>query len=273
MLSMASTTFDRYLKLLGVEPEPPSLDHLARLVTAQIIRVPFENLSKLLQKRRTSTQTVPTFAEYLNGVEHLGFGGTCYVNNPYFNLLLRHVGYDTDLYGADMSNPDVHIVSIVRLEGREYLVDVGYGAPFYEPIPSDLTHAVEISWGNQRYVLHPRDPNGRSRLDHYHEGQLIHGYTVNPIPRTAGHFAKVIRGSYDSSANFMNALVIERFYSDRSVRIHNLKRSETNQSGSSTRQLISRDELVRTVHEDTGIPLDLVHEAVDDLKLEGDIYS
>ena len=41
------------------------------------------------------------------------------------------------------------------------------------------------------------------------DGELIHGYTVNPVPRDLDHFETVIRDSYRSSATFMNVLIIE----------------------------------------------------------------
>jgi arylamine N-acetyltransferase len=39
------------LSTLEVEPAPPSLGHLRRLVRAQLIRVPFENITKLHLKK------------------------------------------------------------------------------------------------------------------------------------------------------------------------------------------------------------------------------
>lgn len=270
---MNANIFDRYLAILGVEAEPPSLDALGRLVRAQLTRVPFENVSKLLQKQRGGVRGAPSLEEYLDGIERHRFGGTCYVNNPYFNQLLKHLGYEVDLCGADMNDPDVHIVSIVRLDGREFLVDVGYGAPFFEPIERELAHPQEIPWGQSRFVLQPRNERGWSRLDHFRSERLIHGYTVNPTPREIGHFEEIIRGSYDDSQTFMNALVIERFFEGRSVRIHNLKRIESNRDGSKPEQTLEREELAHVIHRDTGMPVELVDEALKGVDLEGDIYT
>jgi arylamine N-acetyltransferase len=63
-----------------------------------------------------------------------------------------------------MSAPDVHMVNIVTLDGRPYLADVGYAAPFLAPLPLDLAQDQEIAWGRERYVLKPRDAAGRSLL-------------------------------------------------------------------------------------------------------------
>ncbi len=188
--------FERYLSILGIEPEEPSHDHLRRLVRAQLVRVPFENISKLYLKKTRDASFIPSLEEYLDGIERFNFGGTCYANNPYFAKLLHHCGYDVDLCSADMTKPDVHVVSMVHLEGREYLVDVGYGAPFYAPIPLDLIREQEIPWGENRYVLHPRDEQGRSRMDQYRDGELVHSYLAKPEPREIGDFAEMFTALY-----------------------------------------------------------------------------
>ena len=268
-----SDTFERYLSLLEVESVSPSLDHLKRLVRAQITRVPFENISKLYFKKTQGAAFIPTLEEHLDGIKRYNFGGTCYANNPYFSELLRHLGYDVTICGADMTRPDVHVVSVVRLEGREYLVDVGYGAPFFEPIARDLDQELEIVFGKNRYVLHPQDGQGRSRMDHFRDGELIHGYVVTPTPRGVDHFAEVIRHSYSNEATFMNVVVVERFFPERSVRFHNLTLTESTPNGATTTQLANKEELIQAIERHCGFPGEIIREAIDDIALKADIYN
>jgi arylamine N-acetyltransferase len=265
--------FERYLSILGVEREAPSIDHLRRLVRAQLVRVPFENISKVYLKKTRGASSIPNLEEHLDGIEGFGFGGTCYANNPHFASLLRHCGYDVDLCGADMTRPDVHVASIARLEGREYLVDVGYGAPFYEPMLRDLERKHEIVFGNNRYVLHSQDAQGRSRMDQVRDGDLVHSYIAKPEPREIGHFAEVIRDSYSDAATFMNVVVVERFFPDRSVRIHNFTVTESTPGRATTTQLGGRKELVEAIVHHCGFPADIVREAIADIALEADIYN
>jgi arylamine N-acetyltransferase len=265
--------FKRYLSVLGVKAGPIGIDHLARLVEAQITRVPFENLSKLWLKKTRGATSIPSLEEHLDGIERRSFGGTCYANNPYFARLLHYLGYEVTVCGADMSKPDVHVVSVVRLDGREYLVDVGYGAPFFRPMPRDLDRDYEIVWGRNRFVLHSQDPPGRSRMDHFLDGDLIHGYMVNPAPREIGHFDPIIRESYSDEATFMNVLVVERFFFERSVRFHNLTLTQSTRSTSHTTRLTSREELVEAVEHHCEIEAVIVREAIADIPLKADIYS
>ncbi len=271
---MAETkNFERYLSILGIEAAPPSLEHLSALVRAQLTRVPFENISKLYLRKTQDASYIPSLEQHLDGIERFSFGGTCYANNPYFYDLLRHLGYDIKLCGADMSKPDVHVVSIVRLAGREYLVDVGYGAPFFEPMARDLDSGHEIVFGRNRYALHPQDGRRRSRMDHFRDGRLIHGYVVKPAPCQIEHFNDVIRDSYNDAATFMNVVVIERFFPDRSLRIHNFTLTESTSDGAITTRLADRQELIDAVERHVGIPADIVREAVEGIALEADIYS
>jgi N-hydroxyarylamine O-acetyltransferase len=265
--------FDRYLSILGVELEPPGIEHLSRLVQAQMTRVPFENISKLWLKKTRGATSNPSLEEHLEGIERHNFGGTCYANNPFFALLLQHLGYDVTICGADMSKPDVHVVSIVRLDGREYLVDVGYGAPFYDPMPRDLDGDQEIIFGKNVFLLRSQDSMGRSRVDQIRDGELIHGYLVNPEPREIDHFSRVIRESYNDEATFLNVLVVERFFVGRSVRFHNLTLTQSTPDTSQTTRLADREELVAAVEHYCRINADIVREAISNFPLTADIYS
>lgn len=265
--------FGRYLSILGVEAAPPSPEHLRRLVSAQLVRVPFENISKLFLTKTRGAVFAPSLEEHLDGIEHHRFGGTCYANNPHFFSLLRHLGYEVRLCGADMTNPDAHIVSMVELAGREYLVDVGYAAPFFEPLPRDLETPHEVRFGASRYVLEPQDDRGRSRLRLYRGGREIHGYLAKPEPREIGQFAGGIRDSYRSTATFMNTLVIERFFPGRSLRIHNLTLTESTPDSARTTRIADREELATVVEQTCGIPTSIVRQAIDGVDLEGDIYT
>ena len=265
--------FERYLSILGVVPEAPSIDHLGRLVRAQLVRVPFENISKLYLKKTQNASYIPSLEEHLDGIERFQFGGTCYANNPHFAQLLRYLGYDVKICGADMSKPDVHVVSIVRLDGREYLIDVGYGAPFDTPMPRDLDNDLEIAFGRSLFVLRSQDRSGRSRLDMFRDKKLIHGYLAKPESRKIEDFAEVIRESYSTRATFMNVLVVERFFEGRSVRFHNLTLSESTPETTKTTQLADRRELVEAVERHCEIDADIVREAIADIPLQGDIYD
>ena len=261
----ASTLYDRYLEILHLGRQKPSYKFLASLVKAHLIRVPFENISKLYYRKKFNLRSLPGLDKYLEGIEKYNFGGTCYSNNYYIYLLLRHLGFNIKLCGADMTNPDVHLVSIVTLDDREYIVDVGYAAPFAEPLPRDLQIDYEISLGNTRYVLKPQDRQGRSKMELYRDDNYKHGYIVKPNARAIEEFADVIAHSYSSQATFMNALLLVRFYPHRSVIIHNLTLIKSDGTNQEKLQLPDRKALINKIEEYFEMPRVITREAIADL--------
>lgn len=272
-LVISAVDCERYLRLLGVHRREPSLDALVELTTAHLTRVPFENVSKLYHNRRSGLRGIPDLALYLDGIEHFHLGGTCYSNNYYFNRLLQALGYEVALCGADMAQPDVHVASLILLGGREYLVDAGYGAPFFEPLPRDLNHDYEIVLGNERYVLKPQDARGQSRLELHRRGKPVHGYVMKPAPRQIDEFARVIEESFAPSATFMNALVIVRFFAGRSLVLHNLKVIESEGATSRARQIASLSDLPDTIESQFGIPGAITREALSGRSLSQDPWG
>lgn len=253
-LSYNRGLFDRFLRILGLGQEPPSIEALAELTRAYLIRIPFENISKLYYRNTLKSTDLPGLERFLDGVEQYHFGGTCYTNNYYLHLLLCHLGYEAKLCGADMSRPDVHLVNIVRVEGREFLVDGGYAAPFLKPMPLDLDREYAFELGDDRFVLSPRDSRGRSQLQLVRNGQSRHGYSVNPRPRRIEEFAEVIAHSYTDAATFMNALLLVRFFDNRALVIHNLEIRESEGSSVTVKPIKDREALPATIEEYFGIP-------------------
>ncbi len=263
----------RYLAALCIERRRPSTEALAELVAAHVTRVPFENVSKLYYRKRLGLAGLVPIELFLEGIERCHFGGTCYANNFHFYRLLASLGYEVKLCGADMSNPDVHIVTVVTVGGREFLVDSGYGAPFLAPLPRDLGTDYIVALGRDRYVLKPQDSEGRSRLELYRDGIGKHGYVVKPAPRKIEDFAGVIAHSFRPSATFLNSVLLARFYPGRSLVIHNLSVIDSRGSASTVRPLRDRGELVAAVEEHFGIPGDIVREVVADLPTLQDAWG
>ena len=263
--------FKKYLALLGIDALSPSLELLKKIVKAHLIKVPFENISKLYYKQR-GMNYISNFLQYLEGIEKNNFGGTCYSNNYYFYLLLRHLGFDIKLCGADMKNPDVHLISMVMMNGQEYIVDGGYAAPFLEPLPRNLREDYVITTGNEKYILKPKKDDGTSRLEQYYKGELKHWYTAKPNPRKIEEFRKVIKDSYADNAMFMNALLITRLFENGSVVLRNLNLIETIDGKSSTIKISFKD-IPGIAYKKFGMPADIVEKAISKIGELKDTWS
>jgi arylamine N-acetyltransferase len=271
--ALPADAVDRYLVALGVRRRPPGREALGELVAAHVTGVPFENVSKLYRLKRLGLAGLPSLDLFLDGIERYRLGGTCYANNCHLCSLLLSLGYEARLCGADMRRRDVHVVIIVTLDGRELLVDGGYGAPFLAPLARDVDVDQVVVWGNERYVLEPRDGAGCSRLELFRDGVRKHGYVVNPAPRVPGHFRDVIADSFLPDATFMNAVALYRFDRHGSLAIRNLQLIETTPDAWTVRALRDTGELAAVAEERFGVPASIVLEAVAGIPRLRDAWS
>lgn len=263
--------FKKYLALLEVDKSSHSFELLKKIVKAHLIKVPFENISKLYYKQQ-GMNYLPNFSQYLDDIENYNFGGTCYANNYYFYLLLEHLGYDIKLCGADMRNPDVHLISIVTIDESEFIVDGGYAAPFLKPLPRDLKIDHVITYGKEKYILKPKNDDGTSRLEQYYLGELKHWYTAKPAQRRIEDFRNVIECSYADEATFMNALLITRFSENGSLVLRNLHLTEIDGANISSQKL-QLDDVPQTIEKKFGMPAVIVKQAISRLKELKDVWG
>jgi arylamine N-acetyltransferase len=149
----------RYLRLLGLEPEPPGLEALRRLVRAQGETGVFENVTAILRRARTGpTGPVPAvdLDALLRAREEGRGGGVCFELAPLFRELLVGLGYRAQPVLAQISFPGSHHATVVDLDGQRYLIDVGSGAPLWRPFP--LAESVEVRHAGLGYRLRPAGP-------------------------------------------------------------------------------------------------------------------
>jgi hypothetical protein len=117
-------------------------------------------------------------------------------------------------------------------------------------------------------VLRPRDERGRSGLDHYREGDLIHGYVAKPTARDPSYFDEIIRASYADTAMFMNALRLIRFLDGRSVSITNESFIERTVDEIRIARLPSMSAVVEAVEREFGMPGEIARQATEGMELE-----
>ena len=261
-----NSLYEKYLEILKISKRNPSIGALTQIVKAHLTTIPFENISKIYYKSIYGLTTIPDFDLYIEGISKHNFGGTCYSNNYYLNQLLNFLGYDVRLCGADMTNPDVHIVNIVSIDNGDYLVDVGYAAPFLKPIPLDLKEEYKIAWGSDEYIILPKTEIGYSELKMFRNGKIMHGYIAKPYPRSISEFKNVIKESFRESASFLNAILLVRFKPKSSIMIHNFSSVEANNLISKNIKLKSKEELIDNIYMHFAIPKDIVKESLNHIR-------
>jgi N-hydroxyarylamine O-acetyltransferase len=122
---------DAWLSRLGLTADlPMTLAGLTTIIHAHLDRIPFENLTVFCGG-------VPEIGinALATKILHAKRGGYCVELNPLLCAGLRSLGFDARLCMArvlwqrDVPGPRSHCLCIIRLDGADYLVDVGFGGP------------------------------------------------------------------------------------------------------------------------------------------------
>lgn len=145
-----------YLQRLGYDgPREPTLETLRALHPRHLESVPFENLDVHAQR-----PIVLDEAAIFDKVVRRRRGGFCYELNGVFAALLRALGFQVTYLSGRVSSDGVrdtgpefdHLILEVSLDGP-WLVDVGFGEGFAEPLP--LAPGEYVVDG-QRFLLERR---------------------------------------------------------------------------------------------------------------------
>ncbi len=273
MYEVKEEHYKRYLRLLGIEKEKPDYKYLQKIIHAHLSKIPFENISKLYYKKRYGYKELIDFQLYLDGIEKFGFGGTCYSINSYLNLLLQWLGFEVKLCGADMKKPNVHVMNIVNIEKREFIVDLGYAAPFSVPLPLGLRNDYVLTMGIDKYILKTQSPNNSPGIELYRNGELRHGYQVNTRARMISDFKKVIEDSFNKDATFMNALLLTRYDGKKFIVVHNMTLLKSFGEITETYEIRSIEQLASIINNYFGIPKPMVIESIEGIQLQKNGWS
>lgn len=116
----------------------PTAATLRHLQLAHLLAVPFENLS-IHAKQPIVLEDEALFGKIVERKR----GGFCYECNGLFAALLRALGFDVAMLSAEVANAEGvfgpafdHMTLLVSLDER-WLVDVGFGDSFIEPLRVD----------------------------------------------------------------------------------------------------------------------------------------
>jgi len=176
-----------FLELLRVRRERPALPYLRRLQRRCLTTVPFENLD--IHWRVSMELDLARFWEKLVPRRR---GGFCYELNGLFAWALERLGFDVALLSGKVWRkptrswgPDFdHLALHVRVDGGDYLVDVGYGDSFRTPLPLPSGSRSDVSGS---YRLLP--DRGELQLEHATvPGHWRPLYRVALRPRTLADF-------------------------------------------------------------------------------------
>lgn len=258
--------FIHYLDHLGLQPEPPSLGFLSRLLYAHLHRVPFENISKLHYYRQLPELgwKVPPPEVWVENLRNHNFGGTCFTINSTLHKVLTLLGYDARLMRVSGGG---HMSLGVKLGGKLYLVDPGLGAPLFEPVDLSAPTRTE-RFGRGIHVLPMAGEPGAYHLDHYLEGERKLAWTFAAMPEPFDQFEPNIEYSYSPTGYFMVFMTCSLYQEEprRSLALRNNLFTVRQPDGSKqVTELQSIPEFEEVLHDEFRLPGLPVREALETL--------
>ncbi len=265
--------FRRYLGILGWVGDPG----LHELVGSHLIKVPYENVSLLLRSAQggTAASTLRPIDAFLEDIAEHDLGGANFSIPIHFAALLKFLDYDVELLGADIgSTQRAHAVCRVTFEDVQYLVDIGYAAPFYQPIPiSELP--LTIPHGDFQYQLerHASGP-GNVEVTTARGANKLQSYVARSPALGPEGFAAALQRAGDPNGRMLRSLRISRFFASRVLEIFDNNLVTTHHNITTVTPIRNIDELEVIVHEQLQLTRCPVRQAVDVLRSRGvDIFA
>ncbi|MEJ2886441.1 arylamine N-acetyltransferase family protein [Actinomycetospora aeridis] len=228
-------------------------DSLEALMARHLETVPFENLS--VHQRDHVPLEDPALVEKIVDRRR---GGFCYELNGAFAWLLGELGWEVTrcsarvATGDGFSFPGDHMALIVRRDGRQILVDVGFGR--FAVGPLDLDSGEEQP--DRAGVFTVRGaPDGE--LDVLWDGKAQ--YRLDPRERSLADFVPLAWWHRTSPTSpFGQGLLASRLTPTSRVTLSGSQFIETPDDGERTERELSVDEQLATYRETFGIALDAV---------------
>jgi N-hydroxyarylamine O-acetyltransferase len=194
---------EAYLRRLGLQaPIAADLDGVRRLQRAHLEAIPFENSSVL-----RGEPIVLEEPRLVRKVVDEGRGGFCFELNGAFAWLLGVLGFEVALlpgrfWGDTGLGPvNEHLALRVTLDGEAWLVDVGAGFSFREPLRLAVGPEQDDPGGRFRLVTPADDPASVDVEWRHRDGRWVPHYRFQDRPVGLDAFRAVcehLRTSPDS---------------------------------------------------------------------------
>ncbi len=247
MTTGSDKLYRKYLSTLGWVGDPG----LHELVRSHLMKVPFENVSKLLRVASNPDPEPFSMEEFVSGVKTQDLGGTCYALNRFLAELLQFLDYDVELRAAKIDGRDrAHVVLLVTFEDVKYLVDVGFGAPFYDLLPlAEVPH--KIAHGDTTYELrrHPLFAKQFEMTKTVKGSKKVTYSFVEGLAVEASAFDAEAKASFQPGAAFLDCLHITRFFDSRAYSLQNNRLVTTSHNVTTIQELGSVQEVEDVVRE------------------------
>jgi N-hydroxyarylamine O-acetyltransferase len=244
---------DAYLKRINYSGSlEPTAETLRALQVAHLLAVPFENLSI-----HAGEPIVLNEDALFGKIVENRRGGFCYEANGLFASLLRALGFEVAMLSAGVATrdggfgPDFDHMTLMVTLAERWLVDVGFGDSFLEPLLLDSrdeqvqgTRAFRIIEDNSHLILQRRDAGG----------DWVPQYRFTLQPHTFADYEQMCHFHQTSpESHFTKAPLCSLATADGRITLTGLRLITTSIQQRSEHPLADRDSFDHTLRDQFGI--------------------
>jgi N-hydroxyarylamine O-acetyltransferase len=195
------------IRLCREDVASPSAENLRKLMDAYAMSVPFENLDIYDYKRQIDFCLPHLFEKIVINRR----GGYCYEMNSFFMGILEALGYSCVaasariLAGRTVIGPVAHRTTIVTLEDKRYLCDVGFGGAGSPEGPVSFEDGVQEIAGRRFSILRQEDNafGDMALTQHTPEGDSVF-YMFYTRPHSPLEFIALNHAMYTNPASMFS---------------------------------------------------------------------
>lgn len=231
------------------------LHTLTRLQQQHLLNIPYENLDVQLG-RPLDRDINKTFEKIVIRQR----GGWCYEMNGLLGWALEEIGFDVTYLAGGVNRAirgdsaiGNHLVILVLLDGKQWIVDAGFGDGFFEPIPFETAHFSSRGFNMN---LEPIE-NGFWRFSNHPFGGAP-SFDFQPTPASTQQLDDACQWlQVDPESPFVRVLILQRFTSSGyDIQVGLVAKSVTTK-GVETRLINDIEEFQRRLEIDFGILEDI----------------
>jgi N-hydroxyarylamine O-acetyltransferase len=243
-----------YLDALAMTRTAPELSLLQELIRRHVARFAFCSVGP-----RLGDELPLELEAVYDRIVVRARGGYCFEQNALFHAVLEELGFEVRLclarviYNQDIHPPLTHRITLVRIDGQEYVSDVGFG-PLGPPVPVSTAGRPPLR-AEGTFRVHERRP-GEFHLQAFKDGGDFSLYRFaagdyGPADCELGHFYS----HRHPQAAFVNNLVASRILPDEIRSLRNRHYWVIRPVGSSQTTLASAAQLRRLLEHELGIQI------------------
>lgn len=239
-------------KQIGATPSNQNTDELTKILSYFADTFPFENLDVLL--KNTESISPQFLSDKLLDQQR---GGLCYEINALLYLFLQELGYDVTLVQGTVltengwATEGTHLVIVVHLNGKRYVVDNGFGSNLArKPLEID-GECIKAPAGMFRVVQRASE-KGTHAYEKQEAGKWVLNYAFHLEPMNWEELDRMKRVITESeSSAFNQQLIISQCLNDETYSINESRLRVKRAGNEKVTSFHSKEDLVNTIKERT----------------------